>query len=70
MKQTVAKQGLNPDEYGTHSARSGGATALYPLTNQYEIMLSGRWADPKSLGSYIEIDPSCRFEINSRLNLS
>ena len=70
IKQTVAKQGLNPEQYGTHSARSGGATALYPLTNQYEILLSGRWADPRSLGSYIEVSPSSRFEINSRLNLS
>ena len=68
-KEAVAKQGLNPDEYGTHSARSGGATALYPLANQYELLLSGRWADPKSLGSYIEVPASSRFEINSRLNL-
>ena len=70
VKEAVAKIGLNPSEYGTHSARSGGATSLYPYVSQFEMMLSGRWADPRSLGSYVEISTDTQFDINSRLNIS
>ena len=70
VKTAVSKVGLDPKEFGTHSARSGGATALFPFVNQYELLVSGRWADPRSLGSYVEIPASNRFEINSRLNLT
>ena len=70
IKKAVSKQGLNPDDFGTHSARSGGATTLFPFANEFELMLSGRWADPRSLGSYIEIPDHSRFELNSRLNLN
>ena len=70
MKRAVSKQGLNPYEFGTHSARSGGATTLFPVTNEFELMLSGRWPDPRSLGSYVEISDDSRFELNSRLNLN
>ena len=70
IKKAVSIQGLNPDDFGTHSARSGGATALFPSANQFELMLSGRWADPRSLGSYVEIPDDSRFELNSRLNLN
>ena len=69
IKRAVSKQGFNPNDFGTHSARSGGATALFPSTNQFELMLSGRWADPRSIGSYVEISDDSRFELNSRLNL-
>ena len=70
FKNAVSKQGMNPDDFGTHSARSGGATTLFPFTNEFELMLSGRWADPRSLGSYVEISDHSRFELNSRLNLN
>ena len=70
VKGAVAKIGLDPREYGTHSARSGGASTLYPYVSQYELMLSGRWADPRSLGSYVEIATDTRFDINSRLSMS
>ena len=56
IKKAVSIQGLNPDDFGTHSARSGGATALFPSANQFELMLSG---------SYVEIPDDLRFELNS-----
>ena len=70
VKTAVSKLGLDPKEFGTHSARSGGASALFPFVNQYELLISGRWADPRSLGSYVEIPASNRFDINSRLSLT
>lgn len=70
VKEAVSKIGLNPKDYGTHSARSGGATSLYPYVSQFDLMISGRWADPRSLGSYVEIAADTRFDINSRLNIS
>ena len=69
-KIAVSNLGYDPKEFGTHSARSGGATALFPFVNQFELLISGRWADPRSLGSYVEIPASNRFDINSRLNLT
>ena len=70
IKTAVASLGLNPNEYSTHSARSGGATALVSTSSEYELMLSGRWSDPKSLGSYIEVSHSDRFAINQRLDIN
>ena len=70
VKTAVANLGLDPKDFGTHSARSGGATTLFPYVNQFKLMISGRWADPRSLGSYVEVPASSRFDINSKLNLS
>ena len=68
VKEAVAKLGLNPSEFGTHSARSGGASDLAPFISQYHLMLSGRWSDPRSIGSYVETPGSTRFEISKILN--
>ena len=40
-----------------------------PKISQYEL-LSRRWADPRSLGSYIETSDERRFEISKNLNIN
>ena len=70
VKDAVSDLGFDPAEFGTHSARSGGATALAPYVTQFELMLSGRWSDPRSIGSYVETPSSTRFEINQKLNIN
>ena len=70
FKDAVSKLGLNPDEYGTHSGRSGGASCLAPHISEYELMLTGRWSDPRSIGSYVETSADKRFEINQILDIN
>ena len=70
VKDAVSQLGLNPAEFGTHSARSGGASDLAPHISQYQLMLSGRWSDPRSIGSYVETPHSTRFEINKILDIN
>ena len=70
VKSGVANLGFDPKEFGTHSGRSGGATTLFPYVDQFQLLLSGRWADPRSLGSYVEVSASDRFDTNSKLNLT
>ena len=70
VKEAVSDLGLDPHEYGTHSCRSGGATDLAPHISQFELLLSGRWADPRSLGSYVETPQERRFEISRNFHLN
>ena len=70
VKNAVSQLGFDPNEFGTHSARSGGASTLAPLISQYELMLSGRWSDPRSIGSYVETPDSTRLKINEKLDLN
>ena len=70
IKSAVSSLGLDPKDYSTHSARSGGATALSSLSSEYGLMLSGGWSDPRSLGSYIEIPQTDRFSISGRLDIN
>ena len=67
VKNLVAKIGLDPSIYGTHSLRSGGATDLAPNTSEFELLTSGRWSDSRSIRSYVELSDSHRFEINNIL---
>ena len=70
IKNAVIKLGCNPDEFGTHSARSGGASCLAPHISEYDLMLNGRWSDPRSIGSYVETPSAHRFEINEILDIN
>ena len=70
VKTAVANLGLDPAKYTTHSCRSGGATALATKVSEFELMLTGRWADSRSLGSYVQTPDSRRFEISSQLRLN
>ena len=70
VKTAVANLGLDPAKYSTHSCRSGGATALATKVSEFELMLTGRWADQRSLGSYVQTSDSRRFEISKQMNLN
>ena len=69
-KNAVTLLGFEPNEYATHSARSGGATSLAPHVSQYDLMLSGRWSDPRSIGSYVETPDAHRFSTNEILDIN
>ena len=69
-KDAVASLGLDPNDFGTHSARSGGASILAPHVSEFELMLSGRWNDPRSIGSYVETPSVRRYEINDLLDIN
>ena len=69
IKEKVKKLGFNPDNYGTHSSRSGAATSLAPDVTEFELMVSGRWADARSLKNYVEINTNRRYEISRNLFL-
>ena len=67
VKKAVGKLGLDKDKFGTHSCRSGGATDLAPNVTEHELLVSGRWADPRSIRSYVEMTDESRFHMNNIL---
>ena len=67
VKSLVAKIGLDPSVYGTHSLRSGGATALAPNITEHELLTSGRWSDSRSIRSYVEMSDLSRYSISNML---
>ena len=67
IKEKVIEIGLNPDLYGTHSCRSGAATFLAERVTPFELLVSGRWADARSLNNYVEIGENRRFQISEKL---
>ena len=69
FRKHIKLQGLDPLLFGTHSARSGGATLLAPKVTPFELMLSGRWRDARSLRNYVEVPESRRFDISRNLFL-
>jgi site-specific recombinase XerD len=58
--------GLNPDNYGFHSCRSGGATNLASKATQFELLSAGRWKDPRSLAHYVKIPQNQRLELSKK----
>ena len=45
VKHLMRSIGEDPDEYGSHSARIGGATAMYKAgASAMDIQTAGRWA--------------------------
>ena len=70
VKKAVSNLGIDPKDFSTHSCRAGGATDLAPYISQYELLLTGRWADPRSIGSYVETPDERRFQISKTLNLN
>ena len=69
VKSKTRDLGYNANEFGTHSARSGGATTLAPRVSPFELMLTGRWADARSLRNYVKVDEGRRFQISEQLCL-
>ena len=47
-----------------------GATDIAPHVSQYELLLSGRWADPRSVGSYVETSEDRRYAISKSMNMN
>ena len=67
IKQSIERIGLDPKTYGTHSLRSGGATQLAPIVTEHELLTCGRWRDPRSIRSYVEMSDKSRFCISDSL---
>ena len=67
VKQKTRDLGRDPNLYGTHSSRSGAATSLAHELSPFELMVTGRWADARSLGSYVEMDDERRYEISRKM---
>ena len=64
IKRSVMKIGLNSDNFSTHSCRAGGATDLAPHVTEHELLTTGRWADSRSIRSYVDLKDEHRYEIN------
>ena len=69
LMDKIKEIGFDSKTYGTHSFRSGGASTLAPRVSPFELMLSGRWADARSLRSYVEVSEDRRFDISKNLFL-
>ena len=69
VKGKMASLGFDPNFYGTHSMRSGGATDMAPNVTEFELRLSGRWKDPRSLQTYVKVSDDRRFDISEKLFL-
>ena len=67
VKKSVEKLGLDPKYYGTHSLRAGGASDLAPHVSEHELLISGRWADARSIRSYVELKDSERYDLSKIL---
>ena len=67
VKTCIGKIGLDPKCFGTHSLRAGGATDLAPHVSEHELLVSGRWADARSIRSYVELTNTERFELSKIL---
>lgn len=69
IKNLVSLVGLNPKFFGTHSVRSGAASDLATKVTEFELLLTGRWRDPRSLASYVKVSEERRFAISRELSL-
>ena len=67
VKNGVTALGLDCRKYGTHSCRSGGATDLAPHVSEHDLLVTGRWADARSIRSYVEMPDCSRFQISNLL---
>ena len=68
VKRAVKSVGLDESLYGTHSCRSGGATDLAPHVSEHELLITGRWVDPRSIRSYVELPEEARLRISGILD--
>ena len=53
VKSVVKRIGLDPSVYGTYSLRAGGATQLASNATEHELLVTGRWSDPRSICYYV-----------------
>ena len=69
LRKQLVQGGFDPDLYGFHSCRSGGATSLASSTTPLELMSAGRWKDQRSLAHYVEIPVERRLEMSSSVSM-
>ena len=67
LKSCLSLYGYNPDQYGFHSCRSGGATSLASQVTKYELLNGGRWKDARSLSHYVKLSDKRRMQFSSML---
>ena len=67
LRTTLMSLGFNPDLYGFHSCRSGGATALASHVTQYELLGAGRWKSARSLAHYVKIPTKRKMQFSKLL---
>ena len=67
LKKHLERQGVDPNSFGFHSCRSGGATELASSSTPFELMTTGRWKDQRSLAHYVEIPAERRLELSKSL---
>ena len=70
IKDLIKKIGLDQRQYSTHSCRAGGASDLAPHVTHFELMMTGRWNDERSINNYVEVPEANRVEVNKILNLN
>lgn len=68
LKRHLACVGLDPNRYGTHSFRSGGATAGNQLgIDRRLLMQHGRWVSDKSFDGYLEDTLRKKLSVSSKV---
>ena len=70
LRTALTNIGLNPDRFGTHSLRAGGATAAAIAGVPDElIQLQGRWRTQSSMTRYVQRPQDKRLAVSQALGL-
>ena len=67
LRSTLMSYNLNPDLYGFHSCRKGGATTLAKSATNYELLSAGRWKSARSLSHYVKISNKRKLQFSRAL---
>ncbi len=69
FKNCLKELGYNPNLYGLHSLRSGGAVKDSKDMSERSLKIQGRWKSDTAKDMYILDDVSQRLKITSNLGL-
>ena len=68
FKKIVERASLDPNSYGLHSLRSGGASlAAHEGVPRELIQRHGRWKDAASLQTYINPSDQVKFDVTRKM---
>ena len=67
LRSTLSSYGYNPDLFGFHSCRSGGATTLARKVTNFELLSAGRWKSARSLSHYVKISDKRKMQFSRYL---
>ena len=67
LRTTLMSEGFNPDLYGFHSCRSGGASSLASHITEFELLGAGRWKSARSLAHYVQIPTKRKMQFSKML---